>query len=149
MISEDQGYGDDSGNTTGVSPRDENVIKQIEEALQDPAMKPVADYLECARIGMVAAGQIQVETKETDYKADSGDGDNNSEAGNYTYPSRDFALMEKLCREFLKKYPASRKREAVTFVLARSVVSLSKPHIAICEQTRARHKHQGRKHLGK
>lgn len=121
---------DDSGNGTGISPRDKAVETLIEKALKDPAMKPIADYLECARIGMVAAEQIQVETSETDFKADSEEGDNNAGPGHYTYASRDFARMEKLCREFLKKYPASRKRDAVAFVLARSVVSLSKPHIA-------------------
>lgn len=130
MAADWQNGGDDSGNTTGISPRDEGVMGQIEKALKDPAMKPIADYLECARIGMVAAEQIQVETSETDFKAGSEEGGNDGGAGHYTYPSRDFARMEKLCREFLKKYPASHKREAVAFVLARSVVSLSKPHIA-------------------
>ncbi len=129
MAPDNGGNDDDSGNTTGISPRDEAVADKIDKALKDPAMKPIADYLECARIGMVAAEQTQAKTDETDYKADSEEGDSNGGPGHYTYQSRDFAKMEKLCREFLKKYPASRKREAVAFVLARSVVSLSKPHI--------------------
>jgi hypothetical protein len=128
MASDDAQSGDTAQDAS--SKADETVLERIEEELKDPAMKPVDDYLECARIGMIAAEQTQVETSESDYKSGDTGGDNNTDAGHYSYPSRDFAKMEKLCREFLKKYPASRKREAVAFVLARSVVSLSKPHIA-------------------
>ena len=37
--------------------------------------------------------------------------------------------METMARDFLKKYPKSRKREAALFVIARSVQALSRPHL--------------------
>jgi hypothetical protein len=37
--------------------------------------------------------------------------------------------MEKMARDFLKKYPQSHKREAALFVIARSVQALSRPYL--------------------
>jgi hypothetical protein len=83
-------------------------------------MQPVADYLEFSRIGMKAGNRTTVETDIPDLKGDNGKG---------TYTSRDHAGLEKMARDFLKKYPRSHKREAALFVLARSVQALSRPFV--------------------
>jgi hypothetical protein len=49
--------------------------------------------------------------------------------GHALYMSRDYAGMEKMARDFLAKYPKSKKREAAMFVLARSVQALSRPYL--------------------
>jgi TolA-binding protein len=95
------------------------VAAEIEEALGDPANKPIADYLDMCLIGLEGGARTEVETdipdaKETDGKA--------------VYMSRDYPGMEKMSRDFLAKYPKSKKREAAMFVLARSVQALSRPY---------------------
>jgi hypothetical protein len=103
------------------SDTDAAVTAEIEEAQRDPANKPIADYLEMSLLALTAGAQMEVETdissaKEPDSHA--------------TYMSRDHAEMEKMAREFLAKYPKSKKREAAMFILARSVHALSRPYVA-------------------
>lgn len=104
------------------SPRknDDEIRAEIEAALKNPIMQPVADYLEFSRIGLKAGDRTSVETDIVDPKGD------NAKA---TYTSRDHAGMERMARDFLKKYPRSRKREAALFVIARSVQALSRPYV--------------------
>ena len=109
------------------SPRknDDEILAEIDAALKNPIMQPVADYLEFSRIGLKAGDRTTVETDIPDLKGDNGKG---------TYVSRDHAGMEKMARDFLKKYPRSHKREAALFVIARSVQALSRPfvcHVAV------------------
>lgn len=99
---------------------DDEIRAKIEAALKNPAMQPVADYLEFCRIGLTAGDRTTVETDIVDPKADN---------GKATYTSRDHAGMEKMARDFLKKYPRSHKREAALFVIARSVQALSRPYV--------------------
>ena len=99
---------------------DDEIRAKIEAALNNPAMQPVADYLEFCRIGLTAGDRTTVETDIVDPKADN---------GKATYTSRDHAGMEKMARDFLKKYPRSHKREAALFVIARSVQALSRPYV--------------------
>lgn len=96
------------------------VVAEIETALKDPVMQPVVDYLEFSLIGLQAGDEIQVETDIVDPKAPE---------THITYPSRDYAGMEKAARAFLQKYPRSQKREAALFVIARSVQALSRQYI--------------------
>jgi TolA-binding protein len=107
---------------TEVPPRkkDDEIRAEIDAALQNPIMQPVADYLEFSRIGLKAGDRTLVKTDIPDLKGDDG-------AGSYT--SRDHAGMEKMARDFLKKYPRSHKREAALFVIARSVQALSRPYV--------------------
>ena len=72
----------------------------ISDMSADPEMKSVEDYLDCARIAWLGTQK--------------GDGF-----------ARDYQEMEEKCRDFLATYPHSRKREAVMFVLARSVNELT------------------------
>jgi TolA-binding protein len=104
------------------SPRknDDEILAEIDAALKNPIMQPVADYLEFSRIGLKAGDRTTVETDIPDLKGDNGKG---------TYVSRDHAGMEKMARDFLKKYPRSHKREAAFFVIARSVQALSRPFV--------------------
>ena len=99
---------------------DDKIRAKIEAALKNSVMQPVADYLEFSRIGLTAGDRTTVETDIVDPKADN---------GKATYTSRDHAEMEKMARDFLKKYPRSRKREAALFVIARSVQALSRPYV--------------------
>jgi len=110
------------GRSTEDSPRknDDDILAEIDAALKNPIMQPVADYLEFSRIGLKAGDRTTVETDIPDLKGDNGNG---------TYVSRDHAGMEKMARDFLKKYPRSHKREAALFVLARSVQALSRPFV--------------------
>lgn len=55
----------------GQSPPDDEIRAQIEEALRDPAMQPVADYLEFSRIGLVSGDRTKVETDIVDPKDDN------------------------------------------------------------------------------
>jgi TolA-binding protein len=100
--------------------KDDEILSGIDAALKNPIMQPVADYLEFSRVGLMAGDRTTVETDIPDLK---------ESAGNATYASRDYAGMEKLARDFLKKYPRSRKREAALFVIARSVQALSRSHV--------------------
>jgi len=106
----------------GVNPlvkKDDEILGEIEAALKNPIMQPVADYLEFSRIGLTAGIRTSVETDIVDLKEDN---------AHATYKSRDHAGMEKMARDFLRKYPHSRKREAALFVIARSVQALSRPY---------------------
>lgn len=104
---------------------DAAVAAEIEEAKSDPANKPIADYLDMCLLGLTGGDRVEVKTdipdaKETDGKA--------------VYMSRDYPEMEKMARDFLAKYPKSKKREAAMFVLARSVQALSRPYFVFVGQ---------------
>ncbi|MGI8820347.1 MAG: tetratricopeptide repeat protein [Chthoniobacterales bacterium] len=99
---------------------DDDIRAKIDEALRNPAMQPMADYLAFSRIGLLAGERTEMKTDIFDPKDDGAP---------VTVKSRDYSEMEKLAGDFLKKYPQSRKREAALFVLARSVQALSRPYI--------------------
>jgi TolA-binding protein len=101
---------------------DEAVAAEIEEAQSDPANKPIADYLEMCLLGLKAGDRVEVKTDIPDSKETD---------GHAVYMSRDYPGMEKMARDFLAKYPHSKKREAAMFVLARSVQALSRPYITL------------------
>lgn len=103
---------------------DAAVAAEIEAALKDPVMQPIADYLEFCLIGLQAGDETRVETDMVDPKAPD---------THITYSSRDYPGMEKAARAFLQKYPRSQKREAALFVIARSVQALSRPYICHVE----------------
>jgi outer membrane protein assembly factor BamD (BamD/ComL family) len=114
----------DSPVDPGISGQDsdEAVAAEIDEAEKNPALQSFHDYLDLCRIGLVAGKRIEVKT----------DIPGGKELDGVTYYSRDFAKIEKMTRDFLAKYPRSRKREAAMFVLARAIYSLSCPHI-LCD----------------
>ena len=113
---------DHPGTEEPSAQSDDEIRSAIDEALRNPAMQPVADYLEFSRIGLISGDRTEMETDIVDPKGDG---------AKVTVRSRDYAEMEKLTRAFLQKYPRSRKREAALFVLARSVQALSRPYL--CE----------------
>lgn len=108
------------GGENSSRKKDSQIVAEIEAALKDPVMQPVADYLEFSLIGLKAGDRIKVQTEIADEK---------DENGKAAYTSRDHAGMEKMARDFLKKYPQSRKKEAALFVIARSVQALSRPYL--------------------
>jgi hypothetical protein len=114
------GFGPSRDTPNSPKKTDDQISAEIDAALKNPVMQPVADYLEFSRIGLKAGDRTIVETDIPDLK---------EENGKSTYVSRDHAGMEKMARDFLKKYPRSHKREAALFVIARSVQALSRPFI--------------------
>ena len=114
------GFGPSRDTPNSPKKTDDQISAEIDAALKDPVMQPVADYLEFSRIGLKAGDRTIVQTDIPDLK---------EENGKSTYVSRDHAGMEKMARDFLKKYPRSHKREAALFVIARSVQALSRPFI--------------------
>jgi len=110
----------DRPNENSPRKKDDEILAEIDAALKNPIMQPVADYLEFSRIGLKAGDRTIVQTDIPDLKGEDGQGG---------YTSRDHAGMEKMARDFLKKYPRSHKREAALFVLARSVQALSRPYV--------------------
>ena len=119
-VLESNGWDRPGGSLDSPKPTDDQITAKIEAALKNPAMQSAADYLEFSRIGLKAGDRTSVETDIVDAKADN---------GKATYTSRDHAGMEKMARDFLKKYPRSHKREAALFVVARSVQALSRPYV--------------------
>ena len=119
-VLESNGWDRPSGTPDSRRKKDDAILAEIEAALKNPAMQPVADYLEFSRIGLKAGDRILVKTDIPDLKGDDGEG---------SYTSRDYPGMEKMAREFLQKYPRSHKREAALFVIARSVQGLSHPYV--------------------
>ena len=101
---------------------DAAVAAEIAQAQTDPANKPIADYLEMSLLALKAGSRVEVET-DIEYAKDP---DTHS-----VYTTRDHAGMEKMARDFLAKYPKSKKREAAVFVLARSVHALSRPYYTL------------------
>jgi TolA-binding protein len=99
---------------------DESVAAKIDAAQENPVFKKLGDYLDFCRIALIGGARFDVATDIKDPK---------DPEHPLTYISRDHAAMEKMTREFLQKYPRSRKKEAATFVLARAVYSLSCPFI--------------------
>jgi outer membrane protein assembly factor BamD (BamD/ComL family) len=98
---------------------DEAVAAEIQEAQRDPANKPIAEYLDISLLALKGGARVEVKTDIPDAKESD---------GKAVYMSRDYPGMEKMAREFLAKYPKSKKREAAMFVLARSVQALSRPY---------------------
>jgi hypothetical protein len=119
-VMESNGWERPSGREDSPRKKDDEISAEIETALKNPIMQPVADYLEFSRIGLKAGDRTIVQTDIPDLKGEDGQGG---------YTSRDHAGMEKMARDFLKKYPRSHKREAALFVLARSVQALSRPYV--------------------
>ncbi len=99
---------------------DDTVKAAIDAAEKNAAFKSLGDYLDFCRIALVAGARTDIDTGIKDPK----DPENS-----ITYISRDHAIMDKMARAFLQKYPRSHKREAAMFVVARSVYSLSCPYI--------------------
>jgi TolA-binding protein len=102
-----------------VGDSDDAVDAEIDKAKKNPALQSFHDYLDFCRIGLVAGKRVEVKTDIPGGKEPDG----------ATYHSRDFPKLEKMTRDFLAKYPHSRKREAAMFVLARMIYSLSCPYI--------------------
>ena len=98
----------------GVDP-DAAVHERIAKALKDPQMKSVRDYLEFLDAAMVANHQLR-----TPYGGED-------KTVSFAKPSRDYQALERMTRDFLKRYPHSKKREAARLLLARAVFRQSWP----------------------
>src|SRR5204863_5275109 len=79
------GFGPSDATPNAPKKTDDQISAEIDAALNNPIMQPVADYLEFSRIGLKAGDRITVETDLPDPKEDN---------GKSTYVSRDHAGME-------------------------------------------------------
>lgn len=95
---------------------------RLEQLLQDPALAPVADYVDF--IKAVRAGQqtVSIPTNDFDKQGDP-----------VVLRTKDYPALERAMREFLARYPASRKREAARLLLARAVHWLTTPLLTTLE----------------
>lgn len=91
------------------------VRERIAKALKDPELKAIRDYLEILDAAMVANHQIRTASGEDDKGA------------SFDKPTRDYPALERMTRDFLKRYPHSRKREVARLLLARAVSRQSWP----------------------
>ncbi|MEO7951952.1 MAG: tetratricopeptide repeat protein [Chthoniobacterales bacterium] len=121
MVLQSNGW-EQPGPEEPATTKDDQIRAKIDAALRTPEMQAVADYLEFSRIGLLSGDRTEMETDIIDPKGDG---------AHVSLKTRNYTEMAKLARDFLKKYPRSRKREAALFVLARSVQALSRPYL--CE----------------
>jgi len=103
-----------SGIPEGADP-DTVIRERIAKALKDPQFKDVRDYLEILDAAMVANHQLRTRTGEDD------------KGVCWDKPWRDYPALERMTRDFLKRYPHSRKREVARLLLARAVFRQSWP----------------------
>jgi outer membrane protein assembly factor BamD (BamD/ComL family) len=107
-----------------INDSDDAVAAQVDAAEKNPALKSFHDYLDFCRIGLIAGQRVEV----------TSDIPSSKEPDGTSYHSRNFPQIEKMTRDFLTKYPRSRKREAALFVVARTIYSLSCPRILCVEE---------------
>jgi hypothetical protein len=109
----------DPGPSDEKKDNDEAVAAALDAASKNKAFVSLQDYLDFCRIGLVSGARFDVETDIKDPK------DENKPV---TVISRDYKTMQTMARDFLKKYPKSKKREAAAFVLARATYAASCPY---------------------
>ncbi len=109
----------DPGPSDPKNDSDEAVAAAIDDASKNKAFSSLQEYLDFCRIALVSGARFDVETDIKDPK------DQDHPA---TYISRDYKKMQALARDFLKKYPKSKKSEAAQFVAARATYSASCPY---------------------
>jgi outer membrane protein assembly factor BamD (BamD/ComL family) len=109
----------DPGPSNEKKDNDESVAAAIDDASKNQAFASLQDYLDFCRMGLVSGARFDVETDIKDPK---------DEDKPVTVISRDYKTMQTMARDFLKKYPKSKKREAAAFVLARATYAASCPY---------------------
>jgi TolA-binding protein len=92
----------------------------VEKARANPLMDKLLDYLDFLEIAHAAHRRIWQPSEDFDKDGEP-----------FTYPSRDYARLEKLTRDFLARYPQSKKREAASYLLAKAVCALSRPYLLV------------------
>ncbi len=92
-----------------------NIRSRIASAASDPVMSQVSDYLAVLDAAVVANTLVEIPITE--------------DAKETTISSRDYPALEKMMRDFLDRYPQSRKREAARLLLARAVYRQSWPRL--------------------
>jgi outer membrane protein assembly factor BamD (BamD/ComL family) len=93
--------------------------QRMNELRDDPALKPVADYVD-----FIEDIRVSKDFSPAGYS---------DENGPVTKATTSYPKLEKYMREFLAKYPHSRKREAAMMVLARAVHWLTTPVLVATE----------------
>ncbi len=109
----------DPGPSDEKKDDDDSVAAAIDAASKNKAFASLQDYLDFCHIGLVSGARFDVETDIKDPK---------DEDKPVTVISREYKTMQTMARDFLKKYPKSKKREAAAFVLARATYGASCPY---------------------
>lgn len=89
---------------------------RIDELLASPLLAPVADHVDFIRAIRAARKTIPIPTSDIDKNGEP-----------VEISTKDYWTLEREMREFLAKYPSSRKREAARLMLARAVHWLTTP----------------------
>jgi TolA-binding protein len=89
---------------------------RIDELLASPQLASVADYVDFIRATRVARKTLPIPTNDFDKNGEP-----------VAIATKDYWTLERAMREFLAKYPSSRKREAARLMLARAVHWLTTP----------------------
>ena len=97
----------------------ENLHTRIAATILDPDMSKVVDYLCFLDMAVVADCLVDVSLEKHGKET--------------SFQSRDYPALEKMAREFLERYPQSRKREAARLLLARAVYRQSWPRFETIE----------------
>lgn len=95
---------------------------RAEELLTSSVLQPVADYVDFIRAAQTAQKTISIPTADFDKQGEP-----------VILTTKDYWALERAMREFLTKYPTSRKREAARLLLARAVHWLSTPLLTTLE----------------
>ena len=105
-----------TGNSEDGIDHDTVLREKIAAALKDPAMRPIADFLQFLDAAVVANDLVPIPIEGLDKDGEP-----------YTYSSRDYKLLEDLTARFLAAHPTSPKQEAAALLHARAVFLLSRP----------------------
>ncbi len=109
---------DDPGTVRG----DDALLAEIRATQARAEFAGVADYLSFLELAVTANHWVSISMKDTTKQMDK----NGEEP---TYWGRDYVAMERMCREWLAKYPKSKKREAAMLLHCRALRHAMEPYI--------------------
>lgn len=109
---------DDPGTVRG----DDALLAEIRATQARPEFAGVADFLGFLELAVTANHWVSISMKDTTKQLDK----NGDEP---TYWGRDYVAMERMAREWLEKYPKSRKREAAMLLHCRALRHAMEPYV--------------------
>ena len=95
---------------------DDLVLSHIRAAYKEPALVPFKDYLDALAIAVLANHYVEVPVPGVQ-----------KDGAPFTYTSRDYPKLVRLCEGFLKDYPKSRRREAISLLRVRALYFAGRP----------------------
>ena len=114
--------GTDKKEEPGTFRGDEALLADIRALEADPKYAKVADFVAFLEMAVTANHWVAISLKDGAHRLDK----NGDEP---TYWGRDYAALEKMCRAWLEKYPASKKREAALLLHCRALSHAMEPYV--------------------